>query len=231
MPLLQNENLIKQLRDKFPKLTHTSPAQLDKIEPNENVDGYGARLGQIVCATSNDSSRDFYALRTRGMINHAYGEDPSIFIFERINKDEPYFEHTVPSENFIPIVCSADGKGFYGEWVSSKPVVPMKCRQGIKGNVLKQTNALVFTIAEGKRGEYLERRIKGNPYVALKELLQKGILISENPDKLVQIGNELIHQDNLATKDVQEIKEILKLVGTMKIFSKVVKKTIMQGKE
>ena len=224
MPLLQDVKKIAELREKYPYLTHTSSIQLDKIEPNENVDAYETHLGKIVCATSDDSSRDFYALRAIRQINHAYGNKPRIFIFEQINKDEPYFEHIVSSENFTPIVSTKDGSnddGFRGEWVCrGKPVIPKKCNRGIKGDVLKRTNALVFTIAKGKKKEYLERGIKGNPYVELKELLQKGILISENPDKLLYVVSELVHDGKMDKRNLQEVKDVLEPLGLLKRLSK-----------
>lgn len=150
MPLLIDDKRIDELRAQFPILTHTSWKELSEIIPHPNMDKHYQQMGNIVCATSTDS--DFYALRCnerKGMINYSVpyrdpdGKINRIFIFEKMK--DTYYEHSVSSKNFIPIV-SRDGT-FSGEWVSHDVIKPIFVKIGKKEDILRQTRAKVFTIS------------------------------------------------------------------------------------
>ena len=200
MPLLTDEKRIAELRERFPTLTHTSWKELSEIIPFPNVDMHNQQMGNIVCATSSDSNRDFYALRCNEQpwmnnwsipYRNSNGEIHRIFIFDKIK--DTYYEHVVSSENFIPIV-SKQGD-FAGEWVSCGTIKPISVKRGNKEDILKRTAVKVFIISDaGKfsikvRDEafYDTLRDKATALKAIQELANAGILMPVNePAKQMQ---------------------------------------------
>lgn len=192
MPLLIDEKRITELRKEHPFLTHTSWRSLTTIEPNSNVDKHSEDMGKIVCATSSSLDRDFYALRcneSKGMINYSipfldkYKEN-RIFIFEKIKNN--YYEHTVSSQNFYPIV--SDTGHFSGEWISCKSITPTGVIKGLKESVLKRTSARVYSIEdlsafkEALKDESITTQLKNSQTSldVINKLVRLGILKQKN---------------------------------------------------
>lgn len=201
MPLLTDENRITELRKMHPFLTHTSWRSLTTIEPHPNVDKHSQNLGNIVCATSSPLDRDFYALRcneTREMINWSVpfldkDKKNLIFIFEKI-KDN-YYEHTVSSQNFCPIV--SDTGEFSGEWISYESITPIEVKKGSKNDLLGHTSARIYRIVKKELFKESLKKIHSqlkDPETSLSivnGLVQDGILKQEKrPFNLLNIRNQ-----------------------------------------
>ena len=199
MPLMEDENQISDLRQQYPTLTHTSYALFSTLIPHENEDKHHQHQGEIVCATSGGHmDRDFYALRcnqkngeiVHSMINRSIpfidgaGEN-RIFIFEKM-KDE-YYEYTVSSESFIPII--SEDKKFSGEWVSQTEVTPLSVSHGKKEDIISKTAAGIYLIQDIEAfykllGDTQLREKMKDPRLALsvvQNLVKEGILRQVKP--------------------------------------------------
>ena len=201
MPLLTDEKRIAELRKQFPTLTHTSWRKLAQIEPRPNVDMYEQDMGNIVCATSKDDSRDFYALRHNkeeysiDNISLCYrdydGSVNRVFIFKEMK--DTYYEHVVSSENFTPTV--AENGQFDGEWVSHDVIHPISVKKGNKEDVLKRTKAKVFTIVDRKR--FMEK-IKDGYFDIFR------ITTSKNLNSRLEAINKLAEWGILKEENIKE---------------------------
>jgi len=196
MPLMKDENEISRLREKYPILTHTNGHLYPVLKPHDNVDKYHQYQGKILCATSGQQDREFYALRCNqnkeqgGMVNWSIpfqdglGEN-RIFIFEKI-KDE-FYEYRVPSDFFVPIVSETNC--FSGEWVSKIDVVPLAVRHGTKDEIIQKTSAGIYLIGDKekflkkKKDDDFMAKLKNPNMVlsAIRELLKEGVLVQVKP--------------------------------------------------
>ena len=198
MPLLRNKQKIAELRSKCPELVRVSSRAMPELIPHvssPDEDRFGCPVGAVVFATSTQS--DFYALSCRdGAVNYsrcwydANKKAHRVFIFEKIKP--VHYKHVVSSETFVPIVPKDDvfeGRFISGEWVSPDRVTPKRIEKGTKEDILKKTDARVFSIVDldAFRRQYpireLDRHMEMIPQ-AIHNLVQKGILKDENPPPL-----------------------------------------------
>ena len=207
MPEITDPERVSALRKQFPTLTHTTWKQLDTINPHDNVNKYREHMGEIVCATSGNMDRDFYALRCNekeGMTNmqvpalDSNGNLQWIFVLEKM-KDE-YFQHVVSSKDFRPVESPVTHK-FEGEWIARQDITPLSVTRGTKEDVLKRTAAHVFTITDIEafkhklRIEKLADKVMLHPELAfevLGGLVAEGLLKKENdPDSRPSLNKSL----------------------------------------
>ncbi len=198
MPLLKNQQKIAELRNKCPELVRVSSRSMSELIPHvsqPDEDRFGCPVGPVVFATSTQG--DFYALScSDGAFNYsrcwydAHKRPHRVFIFEKMKP--VYYKHFVSSETFIPIVPKGDvfeGKFISGEWVSPDRVKPKRIEKGTKEDILKKTDARVFSIVDldAFRCQFpirwLDRHMEMIPQT-IHNLVQRGILKDENPPPL-----------------------------------------------